>query len=55
MQEKSYWETTVEDVFPIVQKLIRDVEAQVTRKETREASYVAFDAWDGKITEVSAE
>ncbi|PAD72397.1 hypothetical protein CHH67_22410 [Paenibacillus campinasensis] len=55
VQEKSYWETTVEDVFPIVQKLIRDVEAQVTRKETREASYVAFDAWDGKITEVSAE
>ncbi|MDR9852958.1 hypothetical protein RJP21_05005 [Paenibacillus sp. VCA1] len=51
VREESYWETDVEDVIPIVQKLIRDVEAQITRKEAREASYVAFTAWDGKITE----
>lgn len=56
VREESYWETDVENVIPIVQKLIRDVESQITRKEAREASYVAFTAWDGKITEeVSAE
>lgn len=53
--EETYWESDVEDVIPIVQKIIQRVEAKIIRKEAREASYSAFAAWDGKITEVSAE
>lgn len=55
VREVSYWETDVEDVVTIAQKIIRDVEAQITRKEAREASYVAFTVWDGKITEEVSE
>lgn len=55
IMNRTYWESDVSDVKQTVEILICKIEAKIIRQQVRELSLKAFEAWDGKITEVSAE
>lgn len=53
--DTTYWEAEVTDVIALVKRQVERLEKRKHAAMLREASYSAFNAWDGRIeTEVSA-
>lgn len=50
-KKESFWETSVTDVIKVVEVLIEEIETRIERDSAREASFIEFAEWDGRIAE----